>query len=235
MPYKDPNKRKEWLREHYKNHKEEYHARSMERKEYHKQYSKKHYEEHKEEYYLRTIRRRRNVREWLANYKKSLECIECGCRNPVCIDFHHIDDKKDTIANITQKTLSIYKIKEELKKCVPICANCHRKIHKKEVKQKYLEDSNNPSQQRKRELVRWFYEYKKTLRCEQCGESESCCMDFHHEKEKIWVVSQCAGKGWSKKKILEEISKCKILCANCHREFHRKSKSIGDENRLESG
>lgn len=124
---------------------------------------------------------------------------------------------------MSPRTRSWKRVMEEIKKCDPVCVNCHRKLHKRETESfKYLEDSDNRGIQRKRENIRWFQEYKSTLECEKCGENESCCIDFHHQRDKKIEISEHARHGLSRKRLLEEIEKCKVLCANCHREEHCK-------------
>ncbi len=84
------------------------------------------------------------------------------------------------------------------------------------------EKTKNNIVTRKRELKRWFKELKNSLKCASCGENTSVCLDFHHdnEKNKDHNISSMIKRGFSKEKILEEIEKCTILCANCHRKFH---------------
>lgn len=55
-------------------------------------------------------------------------CTVCGYdKCPSAFDFHHIDpDEKDFV--ISSKT-SWEAIEPELKKCVLLCANCHREVH----------------------------------------------------------------------------------------------------------
>jgi hypothetical protein len=79
---------------------------------------------------------------------------------------------------------------------------------------------------RQKELKRKLREYKKTLKCEICGESHPSCIDFHHKdpKRKEAAIHIVANKGWSWKKIMTEIEKCQIVCANCHRKIHWKEK-----------
>ena|SRR5579872_7566556 len=74
----------------------------------------------------------------------------------------------------------------------------------------------------KRGLVAWFNEYKGTLKCVRCGESHPACIDFHHRDPttKNSVLSEVTRLGWSKRRILAEIEKCDVLCANCHRKLH---------------
>ena len=72
----------------------------------------------------------------------------------------------------------------------------------------------------------WFDDYKKTLKCEVCGYDKcSEALDFHHKdlNEKEFNIGQALNLR-GREKILEEIKKCKILCANCHRELHYNEK-----------
>jgi|SRR5665213_4075543 len=67
-------------------------------------------------------------------------------------------------------------------------------------------------------------EYKKGHPCVCCGESEPCCLDFHHVKpeEKFGLINRMAHYGFSIESVSKEIMKCEILCANCHRKKHFK-------------
>lgn len=72
----------------------------------------------------------------------------------------------------------------------------------------------------------WFDEYKKTLKCENCGYNKCQeSLDFHHKdsNKKEFSIGQALFR-YSKNKIMEEIKKCIILCANCHRELHYNEK-----------
>ncbi len=84
---------------------------------------------------------------------------------------------------------------------------------------------NNPEKRRKNEDRRQrqredVYEYKSKNGCHYCGESESCCLDFHHiDKNKEACVSDFLSQG-NIQKMWEEIKKCIVVCANCHRKLH---------------
>jgi hypothetical protein len=70
----------------------------------------------------------------------------------------------------------------------------------------------------------WFYnEFKPTLSCIKCGENHPACIEFHHHngrrKGKDYPVTNLSTHG-SKKRILEEVKKCDVLCANCHSKEH---------------
>ena len=73
----------------------------------------------------------------------------------------------------------------------------------------------------KLKIRKWFREYKKGLSCSNCKEDHPECLEFHHTKRnKDNSVSNMAASGYSKNKIMHEISKCIVLCANCHRKVH---------------
>jgi hypothetical protein len=47
-------------------------------------------------------------------------------------------------------------------------------------------------------------------------------LDFHHRDEdfKEHKICDMVHRGFTLAKILAEIAKCDVLCANCHRRFH---------------
>lgn len=62
-------------------------------------------------------------------------------------------------------------------------------------------------------------------RCEKCGYS-SCidALEFHH-RDSLGKDFSISEKGYTRSwaKVREELDKCILLCANCHREIHAKS------------
>lgn len=75
-------------------------------------------------------RRRKKLREMAIDYKGG-SCQICGYnRCGAALDFHHVDEKQKEFG-ISAKgyTRSWEKVKEELDKCVMLCANCHREVH----------------------------------------------------------------------------------------------------------
>jgi predicted HNH restriction endonuclease len=58
------------------------------------------------------------------------ECFFCKVDDPDVLDFHHIhpEDRRFNVAN-SWRHYGIKAIKEEIAKCIIVCANCHRKIH----------------------------------------------------------------------------------------------------------
>ena len=56
--------------------------------------------------------------------------------------------------------------------------------------------------------------------CMDCGlVLPPYCLDFDHRTSDKWIeISRMVGRGFSPDVIAEEISKCDLVCANCHRE-----------------
>lgn len=93
------------------------------------EYDRKYYEKHKEKIY-------RNKKLRIKQYKKELIKI-LGGKCPICgynkcfaaFDFHHKNGiKESTIANLLGR-VSKEKVLKEAKKCILLCANCHRELH----------------------------------------------------------------------------------------------------------
>jgi hypothetical protein len=113
MPYKDPEVRKA----------------------YHKAQSRKHYEDNR----AAVIKKTQDVKkafklEWRA-FKSTLKCTKCGFGHIAALDFHHTDptQKDGNIHRLVSNGQS-KKVREEIKKCVVLCANCHRIHHYQEKK-----------------------------------------------------------------------------------------------------
>ena len=65
-------------------------------------------------------------------------------------------------------------------------------------------------------------------KCLKCGENKFYLLDFHHRnpEEKEGELSDFS-KGYNLDKFFEELQKCDLLCANCHREYHYLHNSNG--------
>ena len=100
MPYKDIDKQRAAVRDHYRRNKA---------------------------YYLAKNIRNRNINKDLLDKFKDKPCMDCGVKYPPYVmDFDH---KKDKLFNISGKVLggmSFKKLLLEIEKCDLVCANCHR-------------------------------------------------------------------------------------------------------------
>jgi 5-methylcytosine-specific restriction endonuclease McrA len=74
--------------------------------------------------------RRKKVRQMAVEYKGG-RCQACGYDRCIeALEFHHANSSgKDFSISEKGYTRSWAKVKEELDKCMLLCANCHREIH----------------------------------------------------------------------------------------------------------
>lgn len=73
---------------------------------------------------------RHTIKEKLIQYKGG-KCEICGYNKCIAaLDFHHLDPSQKDF-NISNSNIykNFNKLKEEVDKCILICANCHREIH----------------------------------------------------------------------------------------------------------
>lgn len=78
---------------------------------------------------LCTNKRRTKTKEKCVEYKGG-KCILCSYSKCLAsLDFHHLDSSKKDFGIGTFLTRSFENLKEELDKCVLLCANCHREVH----------------------------------------------------------------------------------------------------------
>lgn len=62
--------------------------------------------------------------------------------------------------------------------------------------------------------------FKRRLSCVQCGQNHPATLDFHHvDRENYRSVNRLLSGGMYAA-AMEEIQKCVVLCANCHRIHH---------------
>lgn len=75
---------------------------------------------------------------------------------------------------------------------------------------------------RRNEIRDFINEYKKGKVCERCKFDDFRALQFHHrdKSKKSFSISIAKSTGFSKKKVINEIEKCELICANCHQIEH---------------
>ncbi len=77
----------------------------------------------------------------------------------------------------------------------------------------------------KTELRQRWQEYKATLMCTVCNESDPATLDFHHavrDPTNRKLATLLRNGAWAD--VYEEIKKCIVLCSNCHRKHHQRER-----------
>jgi hypothetical protein len=116
------------------------------------------------------------------------------------------------------------KKKESLDGLQPYCRDCnsaqYEAWYSSHKKQRVKYCTNLTAANRKR-LTQWYHELKTSKPCKDCGQTYSpWVMEYDHigVQKKSRDVSKMVARNCSKEAILKEISKCELVCANCHRE-----------------
>lgn len=103
-----------------------------------------------------------------------------------------------------------------------VCKTCTAERSKRlynEDKQSQIERVRINNQRYRQTAREYVLEYLSSHPCSNCGETDPRVLEFHHEGEKENEVSRLMGRGASLDALIAEISKCIVLCANCHRKL----------------
>ena len=111
-----------------------------------------------------------------------------------------------------------------------MCKECLRpngKAHYLRYKDYYIEKSRRRMLAIRSELRVNVFAYLSEHPCVDCGEADVVVLEFDHVKGiKKGNISAMMQQGFSWEAVLEEINKCEVRCANCHRRAtYRRAKS----------
>ena len=92
---------------------------------------KEYYQKNKERYREHSRNQKNRGRIFVNKIKNESTCLFCRESDPCCLDFHHKNpnEKYIDISDLIKNHASIETLSNEIKKCVVLCANCHRKLH----------------------------------------------------------------------------------------------------------
>lgn len=99
------------------------------------------------------------------------------------------------------------------------CRDCNRRSSKDYYasnKAHHRQVIKNRNQKLRKENRQRLCDYLRSHPCVDCEESDIVVLDFDHLRDKSFNISTMIdGHSWDK--ILAEIAKCDVVCANCHR------------------
>jgi hypothetical protein len=156
------------------------------------------------EYYANRQRRHNESMSEL----KMCPCADCGNRLPsCCMEFDHVIlGKSANVGNMRNYALA--RVADEVALCAVVCCNCHR-----------VRTNSRLSPTRNQRLLS-FRARVNTLKSSPCSDCLLCfnpvAMDFDHVRgTKFKGIAALWSYSWDL--VLEEIKKCDLVCANCHR------------------
>lgn len=93
-----------------------------------------------------------------------------------------------------------------------VCHSEYRKKHYQDNKKKYISKASSTRTEYRNEYYTWL----SGKSCVDCGNSDIRVLEHDHLSDKSFNVSSKIGTR-KLSSLMEEIEKCDIVCANCHR------------------
>jgi hypothetical protein len=99
--------------------------------------------------------------------------------------------------------------------CRP-CRSAYGKEHYLANRQRYIDQAGEVKRRLRQERTLALIDYFRTHPCVDCGEWDPVVLEFDHVRAKSFDIGQkLLDYPWEA--IVNEIAKCEVVCANCHR------------------
>jgi formate-dependent nitrite reductase cytochrome c552 subunit len=166
----------------------------------------------------RSLKKRRSRRKLELVTAAGSACVDCGYATCLAaLEFHHRDATTKDFG-VGSFSGSLERLRAEAVKCDLLCANCHRRRHAQE--DRALIDMKPAAVSRRRTKLRAVERFGGV--CHGCDNSfPPQLFEFHHwsaREKSFGIATKGIARSWEK--IVAELDKCVMLCANCHREVH---------------
>ena len=99
--------------------------------------------------------------------------------------------------------------------CRP-CRASYKQEHYAANRQRYIEAARARKVRIVGERVEFLIAFFAEHPCADCGETDPVVLEFDHLRDKDFSISKgIPDRNWQS--VLDEIAKCDVVCANCHR------------------
>ena len=133
------------------------------------------------------------------------DCSKCGVNKSP--DQYYIKDSKTG------------RLHAQCKACYKEHRKTYYKKHYKSYREQYLARAKARRKRVREEFRTNMLTYLSDKKCSMCGEADIRVLEFNHidPARKSFSISQAVRLGYKWYEVKQEISKCEILCANCHK------------------
>ncbi len=99
---------------------------------------------------------------------------------------------------------------------LPPLSRCHKQAHYRAHRRRYIDQARRRKKAQTAERLTYMMGYLREHPCVDCGETDPVVLEFDHLRDKKFCIGQGFwDRGWQS--VLDEIAKCEVVCANCHR------------------
>lgn len=83
-------------------------------------------------------------------------------------------------------------------------------------RQRYIDSAKKRRQAAVAERIEYLVAYLREHPCVDCGETDPIMLEFDHLRDKEFGIGNgLRDRAWQS--VLDEMAKCEVVCANCHR------------------
>lgn len=99
--------------------------------------------------------------------------------------------------------------------CRP-CRSAYHREHYQANRERYVALAGQRKKAMVEERALYVVAFLREHPCVDCGEDDPIVLEFDHLRDKKFSISEgLQGRRWQD--VLDEIAKCEVVCANCHR------------------
>lgn len=117
-------------------------------------------------------------------------CSCCGYnKSKTALEFHHLDPNEKSFTLSKNANRNWTSVCQELKKCIMVCANCHREIHEGLIDNSTLKSSFSEVRAQEIETAIETIKQKTIYICEDCGtvvsKGHSLCSECANKRKRL--------------------------------------------------